>query len=33
MIRRSEALFYHSELIRLFGGSEGIRDEGHLMLH
>jgi death-on-curing protein len=30
MIRRSEALFYHSVLIERFGGADGIRDEGLL---
>ncbi len=30
MIGRAEALFYHSELIRRFGGSDGVRDEGIL---
>lgn len=30
MISRAEALFYHRELIRRFGGSEGVRDEGIL---
>lgn len=30
MISRSEVLFYHAELIRLFGGSKGIRDDGVL---
>ena len=30
MIGRAEALFYHGELIRRFGGSDGVRDEGIL---
>lgn len=30
MIGRTEALFYHRELIRRFGGSDGVRDEGIL---
>lgn len=30
MIGRGEALFYHDELIRRFGGSHGVRDEGIL---
>ena len=30
MIRRSEALFYHSVIIERFGGADGIRDEGLL---
>lgn len=30
MIGRAEALFYHSELIRRFGGLDGVRDEGIL---
>lgn len=30
MISRAEALFYHSVLIRRFGGSDGMRDEGIL---
>lgn len=30
MIGRREALFYHDELIRRFGGLHGVRDEGIL---
>jgi death-on-curing protein len=30
MIHKSEALAYHAELIRRFGGSHGVRDEGIL---
>ncbi len=30
MIGKSEALVYHAELIRRFGGSHGLRDEGVL---
>lgn len=30
MIGRAEVLFYHRELIRRFGGSDGVRDEGIL---
>lgn len=30
MIGRGEALFYHGEPIRRFGGSHGVRDEGIL---
>jgi death-on-curing protein len=30
MISRAEALFYHSELVRRFGGSDGVRDGGIL---
>lgn len=30
MISRAEALFYHTELIRRFGGADGVRDEGIL---
>lgn len=30
MIARSEALFYHAELVNKFGGSHGVRDEGIL---
>lgn len=30
MIARSEALFYHAELVNRFGGSHGVRDEGIL---
>ncbi|MCO6483037.1 MAG: type II toxin-antitoxin system death-on-curing family toxin [Flavobacteriales bacterium] len=30
MIDRSEALLYHEELVRRFGGSQGVRDEGIL---
>ncbi len=30
MIGRAEALFYHRELIRRFGGADGVRDEGIL---
>jgi death on curing protein len=30
MISQAEALFYHRELIRLFGGSDGVRDQGIL---
>ena len=30
MIPRKEALFYYSELVRRFGGSDGVRDEGLL---
>ncbi len=30
MIDRSEALLYHEELVRRFGGSHGVRDEGIL---
>jgi len=30
MIARSDALFYHAELVNKFGGSHGVRDEGIL---
>ena len=30
MIDRAEALIYHDEMIRRFGGSNGVRDEGLL---
>jgi len=30
MIGRDEALFYHRELVRRFGGADGVRDEGVL---
>lgn len=30
MIDRAEALLYHDELVRQFGGSHGVRDEGIL---
>ena len=30
MISRSEALFYHAELVHRFGGAQGVRDEGVL---
>lgn len=30
MIGREEALFYHRELVRRFGGADGVRDEGVL---
>jgi len=30
MILREEALFYHGELVRRFGGAEGVRDDGVL---
>jgi len=30
MIDRAEALVYHAEMIRRFGGSHGVRDEGIL---
>lgn len=30
MIERSEALVFHAEMIRRFGGSHGVRDEGIL---
>lgn len=30
MIARSEALYYHAELINRFGGAHGVRDEGIL---
>jgi death on curing protein len=30
MIGKAEVLFYHGELIRHFGGSDGVRDEGIL---
>ena len=30
MIGREEALFYHRELVRRFGGVDGVRDEGVL---
>ncbi len=30
MIDRAEALIYHAEMIRRFGGSHGVRDEGIL---
>jgi death-on-curing protein len=31
MIGREEALYYHRELVRRFGGADGIRDEGVLV--
>ena len=30
MIARSDALFYHAELVNKFGGSHGVRDKGIL---
>lgn len=30
MIARAEALYYHAELVRRFGGADGVRDEGIL---
>jgi death-on-curing protein len=30
MIERAEALLYHAELVKRFGGSHGVRDEGIL---